>query len=755
MGSASWWACFLFGSCWLAPLQRGYAQVLPSRPSPFLLKYLCQATPLHGTPPEGNHPHSVLTIAYDGRYLWYRSDDGTVTITLAYDGKQSFVFYSNQLQITPGLASIPNTTYPLPGIPLPFLRAADAVGVPTSTPPAHWQRAVRVDVCNENERFAPPLTLRGVEEGVFLKKKPFLAQCTLFGPDNTLQQWDYQKPILFQHAWLASLVVLTIFRTDPNKHPIPLAQRRYRLFQALPTFPSGCSLSFKKLLQPGMTVMDLHTDPSTEFVFYPENGSFAQQWSAAQHKLSSLYRSYTHSAVSGMVVWVALCLLAFWGFRHSALSDKPNTTQHPSLRQRWPLRSFAIALAAWLLCDDVLGHTPIEKLTLQYRFQPLRWGFHDPFSLVLLIAAATLTWLWYFPTSKHRDGWYLWGATGTLLMAYCLTALLTTEQGLPLVLCTLAISAMTIGLLCAKLCGSPQTLFRLLAGLGTVQTVLAIALRILGREHFLSGTVIRSSGTFDDPGALHTVMLLCTPIALALALHASKRWETWLWTLSTVLLFLTDLLTLYRWGILATAIAILWVIAAKYPKRAYMLVAACGLLGLVLFTSYLRTHGHANLTSSEGSWQGRQFLMSAAWHQFLRHPLTGVGLGMLHLWAPVGGDPEIHTVASQSFNMELDWLAQMGIAGFLLLGLFIYGFSRVLKAAQHPLKSGLAAVWLGVLINGQLEAPLIANGFTVASALLGATLLMALQGDETLREGHHVESVRLETNGAVSSVIDS
>jgi tetratricopeptide (TPR) repeat protein/O-antigen ligase len=216
--------------------------------------------------------------------------------------------------------------------------------------------------------------------------------------------------------------------------------------------------------------------------------------------------------------------------------------------------------------------------------------------------------------------------------------------------------------------GLHETYVRFFAGLGPQNELESEIARRLDSQ--------RAFSLFAYPNTFAGFLDLFWPIALSLALSASRRASRWTWSAVSALL----LAGLYASGSMSggllalfggAAVLLLWSHrGGRRPRLEWL-----GLGGVVLAAGVwflVQEHG-------VGSWladlPGRLANWASAWRMFIDHAVTGVGPGLFGTFFPDYQDPSGFYVRF-AHNFILNRLAETGVAGGVVLVWFAFEYGR-------------------------------------------------------------------------------
>jgi hypothetical protein len=286
------------------------------------------------------------------------------------------------------------------------------------------------------------------------------------------------------------------------------------------------------------------------------------------------------------------------------------------------------------------------------------------------------------------------------------------------------------GLLAAWLCGSTKYSLVLLCSLVGIEAGLTIGFYVMGMDHFISGDVLRASGTYTGPASLYRVLVPTLPLCVGLVFCARNEVSKCTWTYIAVLVALALILTWYRGGIVAASLAMLFFVIRLRLEPRWIVFLVLVSMGLIGSTFGLRVHNEQSALSARRSAASRVFQAQMGWREFICHPIFGIGRGAatISVKVGVGNDTSIARMPGPP-NQLLFALAEGGIFEALLLLVFFVVCLRITSRMHSPLGWGLTASWIGIAFCGITD---IAFGATssifcpincVIGILTGATLL--------------------------------
>ena len=269
------------------------------------------------------------------------------------------------------------------------------------------------------------------------------------------------------------------------------------------------------------------------------------------------------------------------------------------------------------------------------------------------------------------------------------------------------IIATSVGAVSACIAMGSGKVIWVMALIGFIQSVYAIIYQHGLLHGMLSGTIYRAGGTFGDPNALYTLMLVALPFSLVGAISASNAVVKILYLVASAAEFATLLLSLSRGGILGVGASVVVLAYFLTKSKRVTVTVLAGALALALLVNLERASGPANIASVTRSNISRLAMMKSGWTTFVHHPIAGAGIDSFRAsWSTRRGESEIHNVVNDPKNLYLYWLAERGIVGGLLFVLFAWTiYVLVRRSLVSPLAISTGAAWIGLLVAGLVDTP--------------------------------------------------
>jgi O-antigen ligase len=385
----------------------------------------------------------------------------------------------------------------------------------------------------------------------------------------------------------------------------------------------------------------------------------------------------------------------------------------------------AILTCLWLLSSYVLPNTLLATLSpLTYVSIPaICTRYSDSRFFGIVIVTLVCAYLWTRTATRAR---VLWGATSLYGGIYAVQAILIRQQDVSRSAdCLAVVLALSIGLVCARLCEKSSVTAAAISLIGAIQATYTIIYFAIGVNSMTSGVVRRAGGTFGGPDYVYSIMLFCLPLSIALAAQAPRRTRI-MWAICGSLQTLALIFTWYRGGLLGMAFGGSWMAFRLIQNRRIAVVVSLALFSLFALSVIVRTDGTVNRLSSNRSLVGRTQLWRSGWGAFLHRPITGVGAAGLRI--QVRQQDGAYSEYRQPLNVEIQWLAEMGAPGGVLLLFFAWNITRIVRRSSEPIAIGIGGAWLALFVAGQTDTSFCAvdriSSFALTGALLGATIML-------------------------------
>jgi hypothetical protein len=366
------------------------------------------------------------------------------------------------------------------------------------------------------------------------------------------------------------------------------------------------------------------------------------------------------------------------------------------------------------------------------------------FALLPLVA-----WLLYVrSTSSIYSVRFLWWAVGIYIVALVVSPLCQFGYDSANATCTVVASALGLGLLFSFLCGSPRAALMLSSVAAICLALSAVCDYAIKLNVMASGSLWRAGGPMNQPLELSNTLL---PFPMFLVFFSTEgrnaiQGTSWLIGAGTTLSAL--ILAACRGPIAAVAAALTFMCINVKRLSAFIAVivvfaAACSAM------NFVRTDGAVNYFSTLRSNAGRIVVWEAGWKVFEKHWISGVGPGELDM--PIHATllgRHLDEAASQSSNLLLQWLDELGGGGGMLLILIACCITSILRRSESPLSRPLAAAWLGIAFAGIFDVPFgtnveIAPTFVVG-LLLGVTMMVGCDMRRDCLVARNLASTNLE-----------
>jgi hypothetical protein len=386
-------------------------------------------------------------------------------------------------------------------------------------------------------------------------------------------------------------------------------------------------------------------------------------------------------------------------------------------------------LSYWLLGGYLLPFTIWQRLSVVTVMNWLREVMLPSANLFVVLGILT----WATLRLICQSEWRLWhkllvAATSIYACVYGIDRLISshvTHALDPVMVPT----ALVMGLAAASCCRSALDICTVVSKLAIYQVICAVLQAFLGKHLLWSGSVARLGGTGGQPLLLYPIILLALPLVFSIASLQKVQWRQWMWHFWAILMCLALLFTWERGAVIAVTISGSWYCWALSRSKKSLVLAISVLVACCFFTFWIRSSGAKNHDSLARSNSGHVFVTRLGWDSFLRHPLTGVGAGQLALPVQVAHAGKERTIYyNECENLPIQWLAEMGIGGGLLLVLFASCLYGILAQSKDKLAIAISASWVGLLVAGFFDMPfgydLRLPSTALVGALIGASMMI-------------------------------
>ncbi len=237
----------------------------------------------------------------------------------------------------------------------------------------------------------------------------------------------------------------------------------------------------------------------------------------------------------------------------------------------------------------------------------------------------------------------------------------------------------------------------------------------------------RAVGTFLNSNELAFYLVVLVAAALGIALATVRPTMRAAAIVVSFLGTFTLLMTFSRSGMVALAVAVMFLLFGFRPNGLVPAVAVLGLIGaIVLLSTDASHHNPAETLSRLTSWQ-------AGMRTIERFPLLGVGpLGYYRTYPlvrPPDGPAIDEPIAFDPHNMALSIAAEEGLAGLGALLFLFWRFAVLMRArlscASRPARIFSLAVCAGLIGSG---VHLMLNGISLAFPVWAQFLALGLAG---------------------------
>lgn len=295
--------------------------------------------------------------------------------------------------------------------------------------------------------------------------------------------------------------------------------------------------------------------------------------------------------------------------------------------------------------------------------------------------------------------------------------------------CERILIATLLGLLVGLAFGRPEPCIRVLVVISIIQSLYTLFYAHSGTHMYISGTVQRAGGTFDQPTSLYRLFVISIPLTAGLFIMAVSSVSSLCWSVGLATTFSALLLSYVRGGMIAVCVGLTCVVY-RTSKSKFTAGFVCALvIASLAGVCYLRARGpHVNQVSSVTSALGRLSLFRRGWNIFLRHPLTGVGIAAVELPVVSRHSKHVVQVLAEPKNIYLLLLDEYGVFGAVLCVAAIASIRRIVIGSKSTIGYTILASWLSLAVAGLADTPFGTQrtdmGNLLVAALFGATLLL-------------------------------
>ncbi len=234
-------------------------------------------------------------------------------------------------------------------------------------------------------------------------------------------------------------------------------------------------------------------------------------------------------------------------------------------------------------------------------------------------------------------------------------------------------------------------------------------------------TILRSFGSFPDPHLFSLFLNFTFPFTVFFWKKTKKN----VFLLMAIFFVLGIFLSFSRaayFSFLAMCIFLfltpLKIIVFLKKKPLLFLVSFSLFLGIIFIPNPLSQRFYSSFNFKEGSNQGRIEMWEKAWSVFQKKPFLGTGLGAFSYFIDPLAD---YRVPIYAHNLFLDFLAEIGLIGFILFFIFLFSplFYYIFKKNPQPLNRYLTAAFIVLLVHSFFETPVFSvNLFPLIIILL-------------------------------------
>lgn len=267
-----------------------------------------------------------------------------------------------------------------------------------------------------------------------------------------------------------------------------------------------------------------------------------------------------------------------------------------------------------------------------------------------------------------------------------------------------------------------QSIVKSITILVGIESIYAVIKLVFDDDAFLSGTVTRATGTFENPTPLYFVIGFGLVTAVSMMSDRQNRLHSsfaWVIALASGLLF-----TWERGGVVAATIASLYLIKPTVKKEKWLPVVIVCLLAVSMVMAR-RSWGSTNFKSAQVSMQSRPEIWREGLELLAHHPVSGVGIGNVSLGVTRTryGLTGTEGVAEPK-NGVLQILVETGILGLAFASLLAWQCLRGLQEISPGYRRLIEALWIYTIIASSVDNPVMAMGRQTGTYLFGVLLAL-------------------------------
>ncbi len=395
---------------------------------------------------------------------------------------------------------------------------------------------------------------------------------------------------------------------------------------------------------------------------------------------------------------------------------------------RYALPTFKIILAGWALSYYLLPNTPFGHMALVAFINDPRLPRLYIHRWIPIFMVACIGGILIFGYRKDglRNNIFIPIGVAVYLLPFLYLLLVNHPESGTSSYCTILIEALASGLLSALVVGRTSYVAWLLCGIALVQATYASLYTYLGISVFPVGHVQRAGGTFYQPNALATVVLICLPMSIVYFLKSSKSYVQTFWLLCIAIFSGTLVLTWYPRAVIALGLSLTLVLFRMSGRRAVLVCGFIFTLASTLLVCFQIAGGpdysvmQRFLAAERETWHDGLIIVKNNW-------LIGVGPGTLDI---PSDNPSLHPGffrenELQPTNLPLLIAEELGLGGCIIVLAIAYKIWRIIQ--RNP-DWAFASAWIAFAIFSLINLPSGTAdkyyGNAIVGSLLGGTILL-------------------------------
>jgi len=364
--------------------------------------------------------------------------------------------------------------------------------------------------------------------------------------------------------------------------------------------------------------------------------------------------------------------------------------------------SLGYAVGVLLLLPYLLPRTWLASISPLSYIDLLHRGASTPLTLTLVAGAFTAVWLSYHSVIPARpDARRLCHLVGIYGAVFIVTAAAALRAGQSPAGPMLVLISLTVGLLAARFCGSGLRAARILCWLGALQALYALGDCARGYHILQSHSAVLAGGTLNDPESLANILLFCLPLGAALALTETAAVAQFAALVGSAAMAGALVLSADIAALAGALLGVVWFAYTFCGRNRRVAIAGFFVAAAVSTVCYAHLHQGLNRSVAGASIRAEAQVYRRGWSDFRRNWITGSGAGGAGTRTPAGGrGDEVRIGPVSETAVPLLWIDEMGIAGGVLLILFLWSIAPLVSSGKGPDARILAAAWVAVIAAG-------------------------------------------------------